>query len=107
MSNAQVNSPAGATAANIPQGGGQPLPQGLRTQLETQLGQDFSGVRIHTDVNAIAAARQMDAQAYTTGNDIYFNAGQYAPGSPGTQRLLAHELAHVVQQDRGPSSTNP
>jgi hypothetical protein len=62
---------------------------------------DLSDVRVHTDVNAAAAARSVGAEAYTQGNNIYFGPGQYNPGSPGTGKLLAHELTHVVQQRQG------
>ncbi|HEX6288339.1 MAG TPA: DUF4157 domain-containing protein [Herpetosiphonaceae bacterium] len=68
-------------------------------------GYDFSQVRIHTDARAAAAARTLHAAAFTQGRHIVFGAGQYAPSSPQGQRLLAHELTHVVQQQRQPSAT--
>ena len=62
---------------------------------------DFSGVQIHTDSEAIQMNRDLKAKAFTTGSDIYFNQGQYQPHSDDGKRLLAHELSHVVQQREG------
>jgi hypothetical protein len=62
---------------------------------------DFSQVRVHTDARAAQSAAAVDALAYTVGADIVFGAGQYAPRSSGGQRMLAHELTHVVQQAGG------
>jgi hypothetical protein len=77
---------------------GQPLDASSRAYFEPRFGQDFSGVRVHTDARAAQSARAVDALAYTVGQHIVFDAGQYAPGTPDGRRLLAHELAHVVQQ---------
>lgn len=77
---------------------GSPLQPLLRTELEGQLGADFSAVRVHTDATAAASAVAVDAQAYTLGSDIVFGAGRFEPGSQAGRRLLTHELAHVVQQ---------
>jgi Domain of unknown function (DUF4157)/OmpA family len=79
-------------------GGGQPLPAATRAQYEPRFGGDFSGVRIHTDSRAGQAASAIHAHAFTTGADIYFGAGRFRPGTPTGNRLLAHELTHVVQQ---------
>lgn len=68
-----------------------------------RLDHDFSRVRVHAEEAAATAARGLGARAYTVGDDIVFGAHQYAPGTPEGERLLAHELAHVVQQTR-PSS---
>src|SRR5262249_59399498 len=65
---------------------------------EPQLGRDFREVRIHTGPVAEASARAVHARAYTVGNDVVFGAGQYAPRTAHGNRLLAHELTHVVQQ---------
>lgn len=65
---------------------------------------DLSRVRVHTDARAAASARQLNALAYTVGHDVVFAAGQYAPHTPIGRTLLAHELAHVVQQERGGSA---
>jgi hypothetical protein len=70
----------------------------MRAFFEPRLGHDFSQVRVHADARAADSARSIDALAYTAGQDVVFGAGQYAPGSMSGRRLLAHELAHVVQQ---------
>ena len=77
---------------------GRPLAASSREHFETQLGHDFSNVRIHTDRDADSAARGLDTRAYTHGRDIGFRAGEYAPSTSEGRRLLAHELTHVVQQ---------
>jgi hypothetical protein len=64
-------------------------------------GHDFSNLRIHTGARAAESARALDAKAYTMGNNIVFGEGQYAPGTPAGDRLLAHELTHVIQQSGG------
>jgi Domain of unknown function (DUF4157) len=68
--------------------------------MEGRFGHDFSQVRVHTDARADASAQAVQAHAYTVGHDIVFRAGEYSPGSTDGQRLLAHELTHVVQQGR-------
>jgi hypothetical protein len=65
---------------------------------------DFSRVRVHTDTTASDAARSLNARAFTVGGHIGFAEGEYAPSSVAGQRLLAHELAHVLQQGRAPSA---
>jgi hypothetical protein len=77
---------------------GQPLPPQPRRFMESRFGYDFAGVRVHTDDRAAKSAESVRARAYTVSKDIVFGAGQYAPGTSTGQRLLAHELAHVVQQ---------
>lgn len=81
---------------------GRPLEQRLRERLEPRFGVDFGGVRIHIDS---PSARDVSARAYTVGSDIVFAPGQYAPGTAQGDRLLAHELTHVVQQSAGGSAT--
>jgi hypothetical protein len=66
--------------------------------MENHLGEDFSDVRVHTDERAAETAEMVGAQAYTIGRDIVLGKGQYAPATGPGNRLLAHELAHVVQQ---------
>ncbi len=83
---------------------GQSLDSGTRSFMESRFGHDFSGVRIHTDGQAAASARAVNALAYTVGRDVVFGSGQYLPGTMAGKRLLAHELTHVVQQGRGGSS---
>jgi peptidoglycan/xylan/chitin deacetylase (PgdA/CDA1 family) len=79
-------------------GGGQPLPNTARNYFEPRFGHDFSQVRVHTDSQAAETARSIYSKAFTTGKDVVFAAGQYSPGTPKGNRLLAHELTHVVQQ---------
>jgi hypothetical protein len=77
---------------------GQPLEPGARRFFEPRFGHDFSQVRIHADETAAKSARAVDALAYAVKHHVVFGTGQYAPGSSAGQRLLAHELTHVVQQ---------
>jgi hypothetical protein len=68
------------------------------------LGDSLTDVRVHTDSTADTLARSVSARAFTTGSDLYFAAGQYQPGTSSGDRLLAHELTHVVQQRDAPTS---
>ncbi len=77
---------------------GSPLPDGLRSQFESSLGADLSSVRVHTGEESAQAAKAVGARAYTTGQDIHFGAGHYNPSSAFGVHLLAHEVAHTVQQ---------
>lgn len=79
-------------------GGGQPLPTDLRARMESGFGTDFSGVRLHTGSAAETMSSNLNAKAFTYGNNIYFNRGQYSPNTTAGQHLIAHELTHVVQQ---------
>jgi hypothetical protein len=79
-------------------GGGQPLSENSRAFFEPRLGHDFGHVRVHTDTQAAKLAESVNAQAFTVGKDVVFNAGQYAPEKTNGRKLLAHELTHVVQQ---------
>jgi hypothetical protein len=79
-------------------GSGAPLPDEARGFFEDRMGYDFGGVNVHTDSNAQNVNSSIQAQAFTTGKDIYFNADKYNPGSDDGKRLLGHELTHVVQQ---------
>lgn len=78
--------------------GGRPLDDATRAVMEPRFGHDFSKVRVHTNREAAQSARAQRAVAYTSGTDIGFAAGRYQPGTTAGQRLIAHELAHVVQQ---------
>lgn len=82
-------------------GGGQPLTASERSFFEPRFGLDFSRVRVHTGARAAEAAQAVHAQAFTVGRNVVFGAGQYAPGTTHGQRLMAHELTHVVQQAQG------
>jgi hypothetical protein len=75
-----------------------------RRRMESAFGQDFSGVQVHTDSRAASLSSQLDARAFTVGSDIAFALGEYRPGSMVGDALLAHELAHVVQQGGGTDS---
>jgi hypothetical protein len=77
---------------------GQPLPQHLRSRFEQTLGADLSDVRVHTGADSIIASNAISARAYATGQNIHFNAGEYNPDTQDGQHLLAHEVAHTVQQ---------
>jgi hypothetical protein len=77
------------------------LPAELRSEMEARFGHDFSAVRVHAGADAAHAAEAMGAEAFTLGHNIVFAGGSYAPGTEAGRALLAHELAHVVQQGRG------
>lgn len=80
---------------------GRPLDPTTRAFMEPRFGHDFSRVRVHSDAAAEQSAQDMNARAYTVGQHIAFGSGQFAPGTHEGQRLLAHELTHVVQQSGG------
>lgn len=80
--------------------GAEGLPVALRRSIEQRLGQDLGDVRLHSDSDAAAAAADVEAEAFTTGDDIVLSANAPRPGTPEGDHLLAHELAHVVQQRR-------
>ncbi len=82
-------------------GGGSSLPEETRSQMEGAFGSDFSGVQVHMDSAAVQMNKDLGAEAFTHGSDVYFNAGKYDTGSTEGQRLLGHELTHVVQQGEG------
>jgi hypothetical protein len=82
----------------IPPGDGQPLNEQTRSSMESHFGTSFGDVRVHSDTPAAASADALGAHAYTSGRDIYFAAGKYAPTTRDGRSLLAHELTHVVQQ---------
>jgi hypothetical protein len=92
-------------------GEGSVLPKQIRAEMSSLFGNDFSDVRIHTDSEATKLSNQLHAQAFTHGNDIYFNDGQYDPQSTSGKHLLAHEPTHIAQQSantiqRKPKSTD-
>jgi len=80
---------------------GRPLPEDLRAAMAARLGRDFSRVRVHTDAAGAAAAERAGARAFAQGNHLAFAPGEYAPERPAGAALLAHELAHVAQQQDG------
>ncbi|MBO9392136.1 DUF4157 domain-containing protein [Caldilinea sp.] len=77
---------------------GQPLAPATQQWMERRFGHNFGQVRVHTDARAAASARRLNALAYTVGHDIVFREGAYHPDTADGAHLLAHELAHVVQQ---------
>ncbi|MDN5940290.1 MAG: DUF4157 domain-containing protein [Nitrospira sp.] len=77
---------------------GRPLEPSVQHEMGQRFGCDFSQVQVHTGKDAEQSAREVNAHAYTVGHDIVFGAGQFAPGTNTGQRLIAHELMHVVQQ---------
>ena len=79
-------------------GGGNDLDKKTKKEMESGFGADFSNVKIHTDTNAVQMSQELGAQAFTNGNDVYFNKGKYNPDSREGKHLLAHELTHTIQQ---------
>ena len=79
-------------------GTGQRLSKNTRAEMESSFGRDFSDVNIHTDADAVKMNKELGAQAFTHGKDVYFNSGKYNPDSTEGKRLLAHELTHTIQQ---------
>lgn len=102
----------GLVAGHVPRPGspefdsppGRPLERDLRRTFELALGHDLKSVRVHTDREATARADAEGARAFTMGSDIYFNSGEYAPGTGPGRHLIAHELTHVLQQAHGPGT---
>ena len=92
-----------SVSAALSSGGGRPLDAATRAYMEPRFGHDFRGVRAHTDTTASQSADAIHALAYTSGQDIMFQQGQYAPQTGEGRKLLAHELTHVVQQSNGAS----
>jgi hypothetical protein len=85
---------------------GQPLDAATRAFMEPRFAYDFSKVRVHADGRADESARAVSAEAYTVGQDIVFGEGQYTPRTESGRKLVAHELAHVVQQSAPGFSSN-
>ncbi len=98
-----VGHEAPASVPSVLASAGSPLSESTRAFFEPRFGQDLSQVRVHTEGEAQQSARDVNALAYTVGSHIVFRDGQYAPQSPDGQRLLAHELTHVVQQSAASS----
>ena len=94
-------SPQTASALSRLRGAGVALPESVAGPMGDAMGADLSGVRVHADPEADQLSRSLQATAFTHGSDVYFTQGAYAPGTQGGQRLLAHELAHVVQGRAG------
>ncbi|HST10016.1 MAG TPA: DUF4157 domain-containing protein, partial [Terriglobales bacterium] len=89
---------------------GQPLDPATRAYMESRFGHNFGNVRVHKDTKSADSARAVNAQAYTVGQQIVFGANQFSPTSPHGRELLAHELAHTIQQRNaasGPPAPDP
>lgn len=96
-----------AVAVKAQLGSGHSLDSRVQSQMSSALGHDFSGVRVHTDSHAATLSSDLQARAFTVGNDVAFASGEYQPGTLVGDALIAHELAHVVQQDGGQRSSLP
>jgi LysM repeat protein len=83
---------------NATRGSGSNMDRPTQSFMESRFGTDFSIVKIHTGDDAVQMSRELNAQAFTVGSDIYFNSGKYNPSSHSGKHLLAHELTHTVQQ---------
>ncbi|MFM8275637.1 MAG: DUF4157 domain-containing protein [Cyanobium sp.] len=104
---AESDVPPASEAAIHAVAGGQSLSDQQRSYFEPLFGADFSGVRLHTGPAADQAAESIGALAYTRGRDVVFRGDHYQPDTPSGQKLLAHELAHTVQQGSAPAKTHP
>lgn len=93
-------SPDTANKLSASKGSGDPLPQETKIDMERGFGTDFSNVRIHTGTTAETMSKNLGAQAFTYGSNIYFNSGKFDPKSQGGKKLLAHELTHTIQQNK-------
>jgi hypothetical protein len=100
-----VSSPRFESTLASSKGGGSALPESTQDHMGSQFGADFSGVRVHTGPTAENLSSTIHAQAFTHGNDIYFNSGKYAPETTEGGLLLAHELTHTIQQGASPAIT--
>ena len=102
---ASATGPAAAPSIvhDVLAGAGAPLDAGTRAFMEPRFGHSFADVRVHADARAAASARAVGARAYAVGRDVVFGAGSYAPSTGEGRRLIAHELAHVVQQGSAPA----
>ncbi|MBK9032237.1 MAG: DUF4157 domain-containing protein [Myxococcales bacterium] len=92
---------AEAAVERAASGSGEPLRADLRERFEASLGADLSAVRVHRGAASAEASHAVGAKAYTVGNDIHFSEGRYQPDDPFGLHLLAHEVAHTVQQSGG------
>ncbi|WP_228012055.1 eCIS core domain-containing protein [Flavobacterium hungaricum] len=91
---------------NSSKGSGNGMDATTKQEMEAGFGADFSNVNIHTDSKAVQMSEQLGAQAFTHGNDVYFNKGKYNPDSKEGKHLLAHELTHTIQQTGTKTANN-
>ena len=92
-----------ASAIMSARAGGQALSGDVRARFEGFFGADLGGVKIHNDGTSDKLCRSINAEAFTTGNDVFFSSRNFKPGSSSGDHLLAHELTHVVQQGNAPA----
>ena len=104
---AQAPGQAPAVVHEVLRSPGQPLDPATQAFFESRFGSDLGGVRIHTDSRAADSARAVQALSYTVGQHVAFARGQYQPGTDSGRRLLAHELAHTLQQRGVPLHSGP
>jgi hypothetical protein len=97
----QARASAAETVGNVVSSSGQSLDEGVQQEMEAKMGGDFGDVQVHTGSDAAAAADAVNARAFTVGNEVAFNKGEYQPGTEDGNKVLAHELAHVRQQTEG------
>ncbi len=86
---------------NNSRGTGTPMDKQTSSFMENMFGTDFSNINIHTNNSSVQLNNQLNSQAFTVGNDVYFNSGKYNPSNNDGKRLLAHELTHTIQQGTG------
>ncbi|QEC48474.1 DUF4157 domain-containing protein [Baekduia soli] len=91
-------------AIGLAHGGGRPLHEGTAGRLSEVLQDPLHDVRVHDGPEAAMLARAVAARAFTVGNDIFFGAGEYRPGTADGDRLIAHEATHVIQQRGAPAA---
>jgi hypothetical protein len=103
LSDGTVHPDVEATIARA-RGGGAALDGQVRERFASELADPLTDVRVHTGTGADALAASVQARAFTTGSDLFFATGEYRPGTSKGDRLLAHELTHVVQQRGAPAS---
>lgn len=104
----QASDPVALGIRSSRAGGGEALPEPVRSFLEPRFGADFRGVRVHRDARANALAEAVQARAFSVGPDLFFRRGEYEPSTPSGQRLIAHELSHVVQRGSdAPGASRP
>lgn len=105
LGEARASGPPDAPTVQRSLGSGRPLDSGVRARIEPAFGRSFADVRVHTDAVAARLATSLTARAFTVGSDVGFGAGQYRPSTLAGDLLIAHELAHVVQQEGGRGGT--
>jgi uncharacterized protein DUF4157 len=92
--------PESTTEIEAARGSGTPLPPAVRRRMEAGFGAGLGHVRVHDDPQAGRLSAAMSAEAFTTGSDIFFGAGRFAPETPDGEKVLAHEIAHVLTEPR-------